>query len=718
MVQSPDERDRWANELTGTIAGSSVQAGSIAGGVHITMPRSASLPAPAQLPAPGLFAGRHDEMAELRAHAGRQGLVVITGAGGVGKTTLALHWLHELKDEYEGQLFVDLRGFSGADPLPPDEPLERFLRALGALPESIPPSIDEQAALFRSMTTGSRLIVLLDNAVSAAQVRPLLPGAGGSLVVVTSRRRLSGLVVDGARFVDVDPLGVTGALELLERLIGAERIRAEREHARSLVALCGTLPLAVCASGARLAARRRWPIARAVAELDDEARRLSALRTGEGDISVDAVFNTSYQALDDAHARAYRLLGVHPGNDFDVAAAAALLGTDEDHAADLLHDLVDASLLIEGGDERYFFHDLVRLHARDKAHEPTAALDRMEALARLADWYLTSAVTADLLLMPGRWHLGDKYASERRNGALTDRPTALSWLEQERDNLAAVAREAHEAGLHPVTWQLCEAGWPLFLHRKHYRAWIRMYEVGLVAARSCDDPRAQARMLEGLGVAHLNLQEIDAARDKYEAALALERQTGHRLGEAAALEGLGLVAFATGDLAPAVGLFREARDVHAALDRPRGIALMERHIGEALSAWGRHGEADAALTGALDTFVRLDEPYHQARTLTCLGQARLLAGRPDEAAEALHASLGVAREAGARHVEAGALRELARVAAHQGAAADERRFLEQALAIYTELGAPQAAPVKERLDEVRSEPPAPQEPPAQPDPAP
>lgn len=265
MVQSPDERDRWANELTGTIAGSSVQAGSIAGGVHITMPGSASLPAPAQLPPPGLFAGRHDEMAELRAHAGRQGLVVITGAGGVGKTTLALHWLHELKSDYEGQLFVDLRGFSGADPLPPDEPLERFLRALGALPENIPPSIDEQAALFRSMTTGSRLIVLLDNAVSAAQVRPLLPGAGGSLVVVTSRRRLSGLVVDGARFVDVDPLGVTGALELLERLIGADRIRAEREHARSLVDLCGTLPLAVCASGARLAARRRWPLARAVA---------------------------------------------------------------------------------------------------------------------------------------------------------------------------------------------------------------------------------------------------------------------------------------------------------------------------------------------------------------------------------------------------------------------------------------------------------------------
>ncbi|MFD0537132.1 NB-ARC domain-containing protein [Actinomadura luteofluorescens] len=225
---------------------------------------------------------------------------MIIGAGGVGKTTLALHWLHEVKGEYEGQLFVDLRGFSGADPLPPDEPLERFLRALGALPESIPSSIDEQAALFRSMTTGRRLIVLLDNAVSAAQVRPLLPGAGGSLVVVTSRRRLSGLVVDGARFVDVDPLGVTGALELLERLIGADRIRAEREHARSLVALCGTLPLAVCASGARLAARRRWPIARAVAELGDEARRLSPCAP-EREISRWTPCSTPHTRLSTTH---------------------------------------------------------------------------------------------------------------------------------------------------------------------------------------------------------------------------------------------------------------------------------------------------------------------------------------------------------------------------------------------------------------------------------
>ncbi|SNT42788.1 NB-ARC domain-containing protein [Actinomadura meyerae] len=707
-MQSPDERDRWTNELTGRIAGSSVQAGSIAGGVHITAPGAASppgppLPAPAQLPPPGLFANRRAELRRLAALAEEPGPgpVVLTGPGGVGKTTLALHWLHEIKDGYDGQLFIDLRGFSGGEPLPPDEPLERFLRALGAAPEHIPVGADEQSALFRSMTAGRRLVIMLDNAVSAAQVRPLLPGDGPALVVVTSRHRLTGLVVDGARFLDVDPLGEPGALELLERLIGADRIGAERDHARDLVALCGTLPLAVCASGARLAARRRWPIARAVAELGDEARRLAALRTREGDISVGAVFNTSYQALDEEQAAAYRLLGVHPGPDLCAAAAAALIGTDEDDAARLMDGLVDASLLQERPEDRYGFHDLVRLHARDQSLAPAA--DRAAAFERLADWYLATAVAADRTLMPGRWHLGERYA-EPRDDRFASRGQALDWLALERPNLAAVAQEAHDTGLHAVAWQLAEAMWPLFLQRRHYPSWIRMYELGRAAAESCGDAKAQARMLEGLGVARLNLQEFGTATVHYEAALGLERQAGHRLGEASALEGLGVAALATRDASRAIELFSEARDVHVDLGRSRGIALMDRHIGEALSVAGRHDEAEATLTRVLERFDRRDEPYHHARTLTCLGQARLRAGRPAEAAAALRESQEVAREADAPHVEAGALRELARIAERLDDPAAERLLLEQALAIYTALASPQAAEVSERLAEL---PPAP-----------
>ncbi len=427
------------------------------------------------------------------------------------------------------------------------------------------------------MTTGRRLVVMLDNAVSAAQVRPLLPGAGASLVVVTSRHRLTGLVVDGARFLDVDPLGEPGALELLEHLIGPDRIGAEPGHARSLVALCGTLPLAVCASGARLAARRRWPIARAVAELGDEARRLAALRTGEGDISVNAVFNTSYQALDPEHAAAYRLLGVHPGPDLSVPAAAALIGTDEDRAADLLHDLADASLLVEGPGDRYGFHDLVRLRAgrvprpgpRGRLHPPRRLVPGDHGHRRPHPDAGTLAPGRPLRVPAGRplripsGGPGGSNGSARTGGGRAAAP---------------------KPGCTPSPGSSSEAMWPLFLQRKHYPSWIRMYELGLTAAESCDDLKAQARMLEGLGVAHLNLQDFDTATRHYETALVLERRAGHRLGEATALEGLGVAALATGAPSRAVELFTLARDVHIEQGRPRGIALMDRHIGEA-SAW-------------------------------------------------------------------------------------------------------------------------------------
>lgn len=699
----PEPGISWGNELNGTIAGSSIQARSIEGGVHITMGDRAPLPAPAQLPSPGLFTNRRSELVELGrlgapdAQGDRPALVVVTGPGGVGKTTLALHWLHQMKADFEGQLFVDLQGFSGNDPLPPGEPLERFLRALGAAADGIPVNVDEQAALFRSMTTGRRLIIMLDNAVSAAQVRPLMPGAGPALIVVTTRRHLSGLLVDGAHFLDLEPFGQQGAVELLGHLIGADRIATEGEHARSLVKLCGLLPLAVCATGARLAARRRWPIARAVAELDDEARRLSTLRTGEGDMSVDVVFNASYQALDSDHARAYRLLGTHPGTDFDLGPAAALTGAGRDRTAELLNGLADASLLLETDEERYRFHDLVRLHARAKAQELDTEAERAEALARLADWYLRKAVAADLALLPGRWHLGGHYAAGDRREAFPDRPSALDWLERERSNLAAVAQETLHQGLHAVTWQLCEAMWPLFLQRKHYGLWIRLHELGLAAAEGCADLPAQARMLEGLGMARLNLQDFTAAQAHYEAALALERRAGHRIGEASALEGLGIAELATGRASHAIELFARARDVHAELGRPRGVALMRRHLGEALSAAGRHAEAIADLAGALETFIGLDEPYHRARTLTCMGQAQLRAGRHDEALAAFTDSLAAARESGARHEEAAVLRELARVAEHRHDAAAEHGHLEEALAIYAELGAPQAEEVRSRL---------------------
>jgi tetratricopeptide (TPR) repeat protein len=678
----------------------------------------ARLPAPAQLPSAGFFADRPAEMAELRRitdnppQTGFPLLVVISGTGGVGKTTLGLQWLHEIRESYgDGQLFVDLRGFSGQRPMPPTEPLERFLRALGVDAGSMPADADEQAALFRTLTAGQRLIVMLDNAVSAAQVRPLLPGPGPALVVVTTRSRLSGLAVDGARFVEVGPLNDEAAVELLNRLLGPDRIHKEEAEALELVALCGRLPLAVCASGARLAARRRWSIARVVRELADETRRLAALGEGEDEASVQAVFNASYGAIDDPGARRlYRLLGLHPGPDFEAGAAAALIEDDEDEAAHLLDVLAGANLLQEEPEDRYRFHDLLRLHARGEARETESDAERGAAVARLTDWYLRAAVAADLTIMPERWHLGDYYTTERRpevesTAGYDDRATALDWLERERSNLLAVAAEADRQGLFASAWQLCEAAWPLFLLHKHYSSWIECYQIGLAAARACDDQRAQARMLAALGLAHLEQRDFAAAIGAYDQALRLDPPGGHPLGEASTLEGMGVAELTAGNPERAIEWLTRARAAFTDLGRPRGVALMTRHLGRALSATGRYDEAVEHFTSALRYFSERDEHYHRARTLIGLADAFALSGRLDDAAETLRTALTTADEAGAHHEQAAIHVALADLAERRAEPEEARDQLREALAIYTALGAPQTEEVTRRLAGPSSAPP-------------
>jgi len=263
-------------------------------------------------------------------------LIVITGLGGVGKSSLALYWLHHIRDRFpDGQLYADLGGFRSAKARPIGQVLGGFLRALGIAPDRVPPSLEEQVALFRSVTVGRRLIVMLDNAVSAAQVRAFLPSSEKSLVLVTTRYRLSGLVVDGAHFIELRPLGRKAAVELLTRILGPERVREEAEAAGSLVDRCGRLPIAVCASAARLALRPHWSIRRLNRQLDEAQDRLAVLG-GDIDTPIRAVFDVSYGALSAGEARVYRMLGLHPGPTFGtgVAAAAADIRT-HDHIGDL-----------------------------------------------------------------------------------------------------------------------------------------------------------------------------------------------------------------------------------------------------------------------------------------------------------------------------------------------------------------------------------------------
>jgi hypothetical protein len=364
------------NELGGTVSGSSVQARSIYGGIQFHMTSRSSLPTPAQLPSPAFFADREKELADLRWLASRADetselpLVVITGAGGIGKTALGLYWLNQIRNDYkDGQLFVDLRGFSGDGPTrSSSEVLGRFLRAFGLGAERISSDLDERASLFRSLTTGRRLIIMLDNAASTEQVRPLLPGLGPALVVVTTRQQLPGLAVEGARVLRLTSLSESGARELLSRMVGPERLAAEPDAARSLASLCEGLPLAVCAAGVRLAARHRMRIAHLVDELADENGRLSALSV-KSDVSLRASLDLSYRVLPDGVARLYRLLSAYPEPDFDATAVTGLAGLRNDETAGLLDFLVDANLLEEEPNGRFRFLELIRLHAREKLNE-------------------------------------------------------------------------------------------------------------------------------------------------------------------------------------------------------------------------------------------------------------------------------------------------------------------------------------------------------------
>lgn len=694
----------FRNELSGRVGGSAVQVQSLHGDLYFGAPPT-RMPVPGQLPSPSAnFTGRSRELALLQRivadqeTTGRTALVVLAGVGGAGKSSLASYALHQLRGRYRGgQLFAGLAAFGPGGPARPGDVLGWFLRSLGIAPERVPAGLGEQAALFRSLTCGGGFIILLDDAASAAQVRALLPGPGRSLVVVTTRRRLSGLAIDGAVFLDLGPLDEADAVELLGRIVGAARATSEPDQARRVVQLCGRLPLAVCVSGARLAPRPRWPIGRMAEELAGERRRLAALSIA-GDISVRAAFEVSYQALPAEAARAYRLLALLPGPSFGPDLAAAATGGDPAQMGALLDTLFEASLLEETGERRFRFHDLVRLHARELAStEPEAK--QQAVIRRSVAWYLDAAVAADIVVIPGRWRLNPAYKQPRRAAAgFGSAAAALDWLESELDGLVGAVRAGFDSGLHEQVWQLCEALWGLFAYRKHFPIWIDCHLLGVASAQACRNPRAEARMRVQLGLAHRQLGRHGQARGEFAKALALDRRERHRIGEATALEQLGLTHLSCGRPTQAVAAFMRAREVLRQLGRTRGVAMMLCHLGEAHRDLGNHDQAASFLGEARRLSAAISDRYNEARALTGLGQTRIRAGEPAGAVAPLTEALAIMGSVGSRYEQARIHTALADATRRLGDTGQARRHLEQALAIYNELGAPEAAEVRRRRD--------------------
>jgi DNA-binding SARP family transcriptional activator len=654
-------------------------------------PAGPAIPRPSQLPADiGDFTGREAHVTHLSdmllqevsaSSPGAVRIAVVAGAAGLGKTTLAVHAAHQVRELFpDGQLYVDLFGAT-AHPTAPGEVLARFLRDLGVDGDRVPASEDERAALYRTRLTGRRVLVVLDNARDAAQVRPLLPGSASCAVLVTTRRRPTDLA--STRFVDLNVLEDAEALALFARIVGDDRPGEEPAATAEVLLACAGLPLAIRICAARLAARSHWKIATMAKRLRDERRRLDEMKTG--DLAVRASFQVSYDSLQTADygpdpARVFRVLGLWEGPSINLSAAAALLGEEEeDDIAEALETLVDANLLESPAPDWYRFHDLLKFYATERAQKEETDPDRADAVGRLLRWYLATADAGADIVSRHRYRISLEGEPGPAPLPLTTVEEALGWYDSERENVLAAIRQAAATGMHDVAWHLAATLFPVFNRRDNWADCLIANRMGAESARLAGHRLGEAWALQNLGQALARLRDNEAL-PVLEQALVIRRDSGDRLGEAqteisladayykvqgpeAALEhslrslellrelgnasllGTGLnnhgeFCLELGRLDEAAEFFREAYDIWDKVEHyGKGHAL--RNLGRVHLESGRPEDAIASLTEARRIHQAAGDLIGQAVTLRYLGDARLAVGDKDAARQAWTDALAI-----------------------------------------------------------------------------
>lgn len=670
------------NEVSGCVTGPVVQVGTVHGGVHIgTGPDRA---VPRQLPsAPRRFTGRFVELAGMSAAVdavaitgGTMVVSAIGGLGGIGKTWLVLHWAHGNVDRFpDGQLFVDLRGFSPAgEPVRPAEALRGFLDALGVPAAEVPVDSDALVGRYRSLVAGKRMLIVLDNAYDTAQVAALLPGSTTCTVLVTSRRYLPGLVANhSARTLELGVLTDQESHELLEKHLGGVRLGAEPDAAAELVACCAGLPLALGIVAARASRQPTFPLAVLAEELRDVATRLDGLDADEIPVNLRAVFSWSHHALSPEATALFGLLGLAPGPDIGLRAVLSLAGSPA--ARSWLRELESAYLVVQRVPGRYRMHDLLRLHAIEQASPGGDA-----ELRRLVDFYLHSAFAGERVLDPPRVPIElDPPVAGVDPHPSTDQQAALRWFDAEHPCLLAAQHFAEGKGWHDAVWQLAWVTDTYHWRRGHVHEQLAAWLLGLEASHRGGDSGALLRAHRRLGYAWSRVGRHGDALRHLESALAVACETGDRLNQARTHHALAVAWGRQSEDRRALEHATAALRLFEDLDHPIGQADMLNAVGWHLTRLGDHDNALDHCERAL--VLHRGHAYRQgeAYTLTSLGNLARHRGDHLEGL-ALHGqALTLFRAIGHTYQEANALDQLAQAHVALGDRAEARRTWDQAL---------------------------------------
>lgn len=701
MTSDGPENGGTRSDLSGD-ARDVVQARDISGGIHFHGPAPDAVLIPAQLPADVRgFVNRAADFRQLDivfgqdfGHPGSASVCVIAGTAGVGKTSLAVRWGHHNRERFpDGQLYINLRGYDPGEPATAANALERFLIALGVPIAGVPAELDDRSALFRSLLAARRVLIVLDNAATVSQVRPLLPGAGLCLALVTSRSRLSGLVTrDGAHRVTLEVLGEREAVELLKITVADYRSGDDDTDIVELARLCARLPLALRIAAERAAARPRMPMVDLIENLRDESQLWDALSAEDDDEAdaVRAVFAWSYRALPEDVARTFRLLGLHPGPDFSSEAAAALTAAPLDAARRRLDALVGAYLVEQVGPDRFQFHDLLRTYALGQARALDTYEVQDEALRRCLEWYLHSANNCVSALSgndPAVKRLTFPLPGENvRPQHFSGGSEAAAWFEQERANLTAGVQAAARQRQWQLAWQIPASLCLAYTQHECFDDWFTSSSIGLKAARLSGDSTGEVYLLESLTMASRQSHRQREALEFAAGALEIHRRNGDSYGEATILTVSALVHTDAHRLSQARALLAEAEALCHEHDYRSLLFSIRSNLGNLENEAGRFEDAYTLARQVHDLAVDSGNLRNETIGTWLLACACLGLGRLDEASTWAGRSLTLVRDAGQTTLEAFYTLHFGAIERRSGRSADALIMYQRSAGIHRRVG--------------------------------